>query len=148
MASPATTVDAPLPSPPFIDVPGLPNFRDAGGYPLASDPRKIVRRGILFRASEPSLVTDAGVALMSNQLGIRKVYDLRSHKEIVKDTQQGGRQVKEWSGAERVFAPVFAEEDYSPEAIAKRFSAFASEGSEVRLFFSYSTRSSLDLLRQ
>ena len=52
-----------LPSPPFLSVPGLPNFRDAGGYEVASDSPaalspegkrrvKIVRRGILFRSSE------------------------------------------------------------------------------------------------
>lgn len=55
-----------LPSPPFISVPGLPNFRDAGGYEVISDPpntsaegkrkTKMVRRGILFRSSEVGLL--------------------------------------------------------------------------------------------
>lgn len=68
---------------------------------------------------------------MTDTLCIKYVYDLRSQTEIDKDAANGGRQVKEWAGSERVFAPVFSHEDYSPEAIAKRFSAFASEGDEV-----------------
>lgn len=131
MASPTAT----LPCPPFIDIPGLRNFRDAGGYPLQDAPTKIVRKGLLFRASEPSKVTEHGISIMTDTLGIKHVYDLRSQTEIENDAKSsangGGRQVKEWAGSERVFAPVFSYEDYSPEAIAKRFSAFASEGSEV-----------------
>lgn len=133
-----------LPSPPFIDIPGLPNFRDAGGYPVytpAPDnkpPTKMVRRGIVFRASEPSMVTPAGIATMTTTLGIKTVFDLRSQTEIDNDAKKpdGGRQVREWPGSQRVFAPVFTTEDYSPEAMAKRFSAFASEGSEVSSYFS------------
>lgn len=70
---------------------------------------------------------------MADTLGIKYVYDLRSQTEIDRDAANGGRQVKEWAGSERVFAPVFSHEDYSPEAIAKRFSAFASEGDEVSI---------------
>lgn len=130
-SSSATTTIPPLPCPPFIIVPGLPNFRDAGGYPLEDAPTKIIRKGIIFRASEPSKVTEEGIATMTDTLGIKYVYDLRSQTEIDRDASNGGRQVKEWAGSERVFAPVFSHEDYSPEAIAKRFSAFASEGAEV-----------------
>lgn len=139
MSSSTNIINTPLPTPPFIEIPGLRNFRDAGGYPISlsgvtnSHPegQQIVRRGILFRASEPSMVTDEGIALMTDRLGIRYVYDLRSQTEIDKDAANGGRQVKEWAGAERVFVPVFSHEDYSPEAIAVRFSNFASEGTEV-----------------
>lgn len=70
---------------------------------------------------------------MTDTLGIKYVYDLRSQTEIDRDAANEGRQVKEWAGSERVFAPVFSQEDYSPEAIAKRFSAFASEGDEVSI---------------
>lgn len=137
-----TTTTPPLPTPPFIPIPGLPNFRDAGGYPLAADPaRKMVRRGVLFRSSEPSMLTPAGVAALRDGLGVRTVYDLRSRVEIDRDAGAaggGGRRVREWDGSERVFAPVFSHEDYSPEAIARRFSAFAREGSEVSGFFFFS----------
>lgn len=139
MPLPTTTLagHAALPSPPFIDIPGLPNFRDAGGYPLAADPTKMVRRGLVFRSSEPSKVTEQGTAIMTHDLGIRLVYDLRSQTEIDRDAAAttngggGGRQVKEWAGAQRVFVPVFTHDDYSPEAIARRYSAFAREGSTV-----------------
>lgn len=133
-----TSSDIPLPSPPFIDVPGLRNFRDAGGYPVVTGPTtsssspakpKMVRRGVLFRASEPSRVTDAGVRVLAEDLRIATVYDLRSRVEM--DLYAP----REWPGAERVFCPVFADEDYAPEAVARRFSNFArDDGSEVCLF--------------
>ena len=68
---------------PFINVPGLPNFRDLGGVPrpIPSQPGKTVRRGVVFRSSEPSKVTDEGVQQLRD-LGIKKVYDLRSLDEI------------------------------------------------------------------
>ncbi|KAI1493204.1 tyrosine phosphatase [Biscogniauxia mediterranea] len=84
-----------LPSPPFVDIPGLPNFRDAGGYPVitpssssgteASAGPKMVRRGVLYRSSEPSGVSEGngGVAALQ-RLGIREVFDLRSETEITR----------------------------------------------------------------
>lgn len=154
MASSTNTNSNPrLPTPPFIDLPGLPNLRDAGGYLLAAaaapdhpdatttttaPPRRMVRRGLLFRASEPSRLTDAEAAHLTDRLGIRTVYDLRSQTEIDRDAASAAddsrRQVREWPGAERVFAPVFLREDYSPEAVALRFSSFAMEGTEVRVW--------------
>ncbi|KAL1864013.1 hypothetical protein Daus18300_007978 [Diaporthe australafricana] len=133
-----------LPTPPFVDIPGLPNFRDCGGYPVAttdksggsssdddsSKKQRIVRRGILFRSSEPSMLTDDGAAILRDTLRITHVFDLRSQLEIDRDAESDGRQVKEWAGARRVFVPVFAQEDYSPEAIARRYAHFTSESSE------------------
>ncbi|KAI1755816.1 tyrosine phosphatase [Xylaria castorea] len=135
-----TTAD--LPSPPFISVPGLPNFRDAGGYEVISDPpgtssaegkrrTKIVRRGILFRSSEPSRLTDAGAAQLSQQLGIRLVYDLRSAVEIARGIGSGhGFPLREWEGSERKFVPVFLDQDYSPEALALRYKNYAADSDE------------------
>jgi protein tyrosine/serine phosphatase len=124
--------DTPLPSPPFIDIQGLRNFRDCGGYPVAStDGRKVIRSGIVFRSSEPSMVTDEGISILRDQLNITHVYDLRSQTEIEHDTRNGGRHVKEWDGAKRIFVPVFLHEDCSPEAIALRYANFSSESSEV-----------------
>ncbi|TPX09758.1 uncharacterized protein E0L32_009097 [Thyridium curvatum] len=159
--------DPPLPSPPFIHIEGLPNFRDIGGYPITTTTsggpgpaKKMVRRGLVYRSSEPSRLTDQGVAKLQ-QLGVAKVYDLRSEVEVSKaaaaaeaaeaeqqqqqqqqqaadraGTEQkqfhhaGTYKVKEWEGAERVFVPVFLDEDYSPEAMAVRFKNFAHEGAE------------------
>ncbi|KAI0105750.1 Tyrosine/serine-protein phosphatase IphP-type [Nemania sp. FL0031] len=128
-----------LPSPPFISVPGLPNFRDAGGYEVISDmpnapsPEgkrkvKMVRRGVLFRSSEPSRLTDDGAVQLSQQLGIKLVYDLRSAVEIARGLDSGhGFPLREWEGSERKFVPVFLDQDYSPEALAIRYKNYAAE---------------------
>ncbi|KAK6856997.1 tyrosine phosphatase [Apiospora arundinis] len=123
----ATTTQEELPAP-FINIPGLPNFRDLGGVPLpiASQPGKTIKRGVVFRSSEPSKVTDDGVQQLRD-LGIKKVYDLRSLDEIKKDAEGGHRQVKEWEGAERIFAPVWRDQDFSPTALAQRFKQYSDE---------------------
>jgi hypothetical protein len=138
----ATTT--PLPAPPFVHIPVLPNFRDCGGYPVANantttsrnhsgdgKTNKIIRRGILFRSSEPSMLTEDGVVILRKTLGITHVFDLRSKPEIERDAKLDGRQPREWDGARRVFAPVFLDEDYSPEAVAKRYAHFSSAEGEV-----------------
>ncbi|KAI8966375.1 tyrosine phosphatase family-domain-containing protein [Daldinia sp. FL1419] len=117
-----------LPSPPFVPIAGLPNFRDLGGYPV--DDSKIVRRGLIFRSSEPSKVTDDGVSKLQ-ELGIAKVFDLRSAVEIEKGVRDGyDWKIKEWDGASRHFVPVFLDEDYSPEALAVRYKNYSSEHAE------------------
>lgn len=131
-ASPSTpTTEEPLPAP-FHNIPGLANFRDLGGvaWPIAGQAGKTVRAGVVYRSSEPSRVTDAGVARLQ-ALGIRRVYDLRSRRELERDAAAGqGRQVREWPGAERVFAPVFNNDDYSPEAIALRYRQYGDESEQ------------------
>ncbi|KAI1771645.1 protein-tyrosine phosphatase-like protein [Hypoxylon cercidicola] len=128
-----------LPSPPFLAISGLPNFRDIGGYPVVSSTSagddgsktsKVVRRGLVYRASEPSKLTDDGVSKLRG-LGIEKVFDLRSAVEIEKGTKDGfGWQVKEWEGAERLYVPVFLDQDYSPEALAVRYRNYSAEESQ------------------
>lgn len=131
---------ATLPNPPFVDIPGLANSRDLGGYPIASQPGKVVRRDVVFRSAEPSTTTEEGIDRLK-QLGITLVYDLRSQKEFERGVERGlNNPVKEWEGAKRIFAPVFRHEDYSPEAIALRLKNYGS-GSEVRLFFAVITQS-------
>lgn len=126
----APTLDPSLPSPPFVFVPGVPNLRDIGGLPIAGQPGKVIRRGLVYRSSEPSQVTDEGV-LVLNELGITHVYDLRSALEIQKASQNEGWRPREWDGAERVFVPVFLDQDYSPEALALRFAEYSSSAEEV-----------------
>ncbi|RAL68520.1 hypothetical protein DID88_007248 [Monilinia fructigena] len=116
--------------PPFITVEGIPNFRDLGGYPLASGPNShSVRQGIVYRCGEPQRVTANGITTMQ-QLGITHIYDLRSQNELNKNVAAGRGGVVEWEGCQRVFAPVFLEQDYSPEKIAIRFRDYASKGTE------------------
>ncbi|KAI2619704.1 tyrosine phosphatase family-domain-containing protein [Hypoxylon sp. NC1633] len=136
-----------LPSPPFQAVPGLPNFRDIGGYPVSGlgsgsastsdsgplgdgERSKVVRTGLIYRSSEPSKVTADGVSILQS-LGIEKVYDLRSAIEIDRGVRDGhGWQVKEWEGARRIFLPVFLDQDYSPEALALRYRNYSAESAE------------------
>ncbi|KAI5867712.1 tyrosine phosphatase family-domain-containing protein [Durotheca rogersii] len=132
-----------LPSPPFHHIPGLANFRDIGGYPVNGGPSsddpgppdggkilKVVRPGLIYRSSEPSRVTTDGVSKLQ-ALRIEKVYDLRSNVEIERGMRDGYNwNVKEWDGALRVFAPVFLDQDFSPESLAIRYGNFSSESPE------------------
>ena len=143
-------------SPPFHDVDGVPNFRDIGPQLISSADegtcRRRVRPGIVFRSCEPSKVTPRGRATLK-RLGIRRVYDLRSVHEVQRAASAAAprrsprlrtaravaastvpgraRRIAGWHGAQRVFAPVFANQDYSPEAIALRFQLYGSEKAEV-----------------
>jgi len=114
-----------LPSPPFIHAPGIANLRDAGGYALSHQPGKAIRRGILYRAADPTRLEPEGVAVLQG-LGVTHIFDLRSQKEL----DSGVEQPKEWEGAKRVFVPVFLDKDYSPAALADRFGLYSS-GREV-----------------
>ncbi|KAK4443715.1 protein-tyrosine phosphatase-like protein [Podospora aff. communis PSN243] len=133
---PVLPTTAPLPAPPFVSVPGLANLRDVGGYPIAAQSgasQTAVRRGVLFRSAELSRVGEKGVAAL-RELNITHVFDLRSAKEFARkndgesfhghtDSMPTG-----WE-AERVFVPVFLDQDYSPAAIAERFNDYA-DGTE------------------
>ena len=71
-----------LPSPPFIDVPGISNFRDIGGQPTSDD--RQVRRGLVFRSADPSRATEDGLKKMSelgkvrlaNQIALKQLSNL------------------------------------------------------------------------
>jgi hypothetical protein len=118
-------------SPPFITVAGIPNFRDLGGYPVASPSNHSIKREVIYRCAEPSQVTKDGINTMQ-RLGITHIYDLRSNNEIQRAEAAGRGGVVEWEGCERVFVPVFADKDYSPENLAVRYFDYSS-GPEVCL---------------
>lgn len=58
--------------PPFIDVPGIANFRDIGD----NDDGKI-RKGLVYRSADPSKATEEGLQKMSRDLGKRSVLPAR-----------------------------------------------------------------------
>jgi len=118
-----------VPSPPFITVAGIPNFRDLGGYPISASKHHSIRREVIYRCGEPSAVTKDGIITMQS-LGITHIYDLRSNTEIERAAAAGRGGVTEWEGCQRVFAPVFADVDYSPEKLAIRYKDYTS-GIEV-----------------
>jgi len=119
-----------IPSPPFVSIEGILNFRDLGGYAVSSAlDSQSIRRNVIYRCGEPNRVTLDGIAKLRS-LGITHAYDLRSTTEIEKNIAAGRGGTVEWDGCERVFAPVFNEKDYSPENIAIRYKDYASEGTE------------------
>jgi hypothetical protein len=132
--TPSSTHSASLPSPPsppFITISGIPNFRDLGGYPLASSPHShSIKRSLIYRCGEPTRVTQDGISTMQ-KLGITHIYDLRSVPELQRNRDAGRGDVVEWEGCERVFVPVFRDVDYSPEGVAVRLMDYASPDAEV-----------------
>ena len=65
------------------------------------------------------------------QLGITHIYDLRSNNEIERSEAAGRGGIVEWEGCERVFVPVFADKDYSPENLGVRYRNYTADGTEV-----------------
>ncbi|KAK6001458.1 hypothetical protein QM012_002789 [Aureobasidium pullulans] len=136
---------APELPPPFVNVIGIANFRDIGGYSTSSSSHQSIRSGLVYRCADPSKVQPDGLAKLK-ELGVKKVFDLRSIPEISK-------QGPEWAGVavekdvfttradgdepplaadeiERIWCPVFANTDYGPEQVAIRFQNYAKKGSE------------------
>jgi Tyrosine phosphatase family len=110
----------PLPTPPFIAIEGIDNFRDLGGYPT-SNPTIFVRRNFIFRCAHPGNATEDGQEQL-RALGITTLYDLRSEPEIEKNLAiTPNIDIK---GVERKFTPVFANTDYSPEKVAVRYAQY------------------------
>ncbi|KAK3337538.1 tyrosine phosphatase family-domain-containing protein [Cercophora scortea] len=125
-SSASRSADCVAPSPPFVHAAGLANLRDIGGYPIDAQPGKAVRRGVIFRAAEPSRLEPDGVAVLQ-RLGITHVYDLRSEQEFARSSSASQQSPDEaWEGATRIFAPVFRDQDYSPEALAVRFNHYST----------------------
>ncbi|KAI9696367.1 MAG: hypothetical protein M1836_005645 [Candelina mexicana] len=118
-----------LPSPPFVPVEGIHNFRDIGGYLSTTGvgvPQSI-RRSFIYRSAEPSKITSTGAQKLRD-LGITTMFDLRSGPEIKK--LEAKMPVVEIEGIPRVWVPVPQDKDYSPEQIAIRYRDYASKGTE------------------
>lgn len=61
-----------------LDLEGIHNFRDYGGYAVAGGGR--LKRGLLWRSGQHNGATDADLARIA-ALGLASVFDLRSDKE-------------------------------------------------------------------
>lgn len=85
---------------PFVALEGVSNFRDAGGMATVDGGR--VRRGLLYRSSRLSRLTDADRALLAT-LGIRHLYDLREPNERERSpTRWPGPAIRTWSDRDHV----------------------------------------------
>ncbi|KIV77815.1 hypothetical protein PV11_09595 [Exophiala sideris] len=132
-----------LPTPPFIHIQGVPNFRDLGGYQCqpsstASSTQDgttyTLRRGLLYRCAHPTHLTPQGAEYLTQKLDVHDMYDLRSAPEIARlantvattgkdvyplaDPSTGC--VDKVPGLTRHFTPVYQSEDYGPVALAKK----------------------------
>lgn len=105
------------PTEPFIDIPGVLNFRDIGGYLISHSPGKKVRLGMVFRSGELTKITDDGTSSF-RKLDIKTIYDLRSLRD--RNARGPDPPLGDMKVIEKISAPVFLEEDFSPEAIAIR----------------------------
>lgn len=114
--------------PPFVQVEGISNFRSIGGYPIVSpfpSRKRSARHDFIYRSADPCYITPAGRTKILS-LGITTVYDLRSQPEVEKQiAKEPSAAAPIADGVARRFVPVFAHQDWSPQAIAERHSAYA-----------------------
>jgi hypothetical protein len=59
----------------------------------------VVRRGVLYRAADPSFVTGDELAFLNGELGITHIYDLRSEPEF----ERQGDALIEWEARIKAF---------------------------------------------
>ena len=78
MATPIATSE--LPSPPFVAVEGVKNFRDIGGYPITGSDSKSVKRGFVYRSAALFGITNDGTKTLLSALGVRVIFDLRGDR--------------------------------------------------------------------
>ncbi|KAI5970287.1 hypothetical protein CANMA_000639 [Candida margitis] len=110
-------------------VDGVSNFRDIGGWKIlrptfelskgtgASGLNYYVKPNLAFRCANVANMTELGIQQVQ-KLGIKVIFDLRSDGEVDKD---GYPQGLEKYGIKRIHAPVYSNDDYSPQAIAMRY---------------------------
>jgi protein-tyrosine phosphatase len=124
------------PSPPFINVEGVANFRDIGGYAVtdagsgSSPSGSVVRRGFIFRSALPTKITPRGVKTLVEDLRVRTIYDLRSAIEtrkaplsselfVLSSTPSSSSPVQEIK-VEVHHVPVVGDTEINPEQLARR----------------------------
>jgi len=110
-----------LSSPPFVNVEGMINMRDAGGH-LSSLYNKRVKPGYIFRAGDPSHITERGKDQLL-ALGVKTIFDLRSDTEI--ESYKSATLMVD--GIEFVKTPVSRAESYAPASLALRLKAFETD---------------------
>lgn len=107
-------------------VDGVSNFRDVGGwkiekptFPIENSPntKYYVKPDLIYRCANTAQITSKGKQALKD-LNIGVMFDLRSDGECEKDGIPLNLQDY---GIKRIHAPVFSRDDYSPQAIALRY---------------------------
>jgi protein tyrosine/serine phosphatase len=78
---PSDVVQATLTSSPFVYVPGTFNTRDVGLVPTSTGAPSKLRTGFVYRSGALGGLTNDGKSLISEKLGVKKIFDLRSKDE-------------------------------------------------------------------
>jgi protein tyrosine/serine phosphatase len=131
---------AKLPSPPFILVEGVPNFRDLGGHKcelLVEDtndqrPRSI-RPRYIFRSAQPTHISDRGLATLTSDLNVHDSYDLRSFKELRLLQKRYEDLSLDLSSVTRHHVPIYKDEDYTPISMADKYKMGGTENFQDKL---------------
>ncbi|KAG0169805.1 hypothetical protein DFQ28_002856 [Apophysomyces sp. BC1034] len=103
--------------PRWIDVEGVKNFRDLGGWPL-KDGSGYIRERVIFRCGHLTDITTKGIEIL-RQLNVIAAFDFRSDPEI---ERQGV--MPDIPGLTRHHTAVFSKTDYSPAALAMRWKGY------------------------
>lgn len=122
-----------LPSPPFVHIEGIHNFRDLGGYATSLSPSQSVKRFVCYRSALPNLITEDGTASLQ-KLGVTTVFDLRSDDEVHRHTDLDEQKRRQWGppfaipGISVLHVPVFPHHDGNPAALAERYKQYLHGG--------------------
>ncbi|KAH7912036.1 protein-tyrosine phosphatase-like protein [Hygrophoropsis aurantiaca] len=111
--------------PPFVNVDGVINFRDFGGFPTSKS-GVTVKSGVLFRSGEITRVTETGKEALRT-LGVRKIFDFRTDGEI-KDYNTATRLI---DGVEIVRAPIIGGDWSDAAALTARLKEFETRELET-----------------
>ncbi|CEI89058.1 hypothetical protein RMCBS344292_03431 [Rhizopus microsporus] len=103
--------------PRWIDVEGVMNFRDIGGWPI-KDGSGYIRERIIFRCGHLAGITPKGIETLK-RLNVIAVFDFRSEPEI---ERQG--HMPDIHGVTHVPSAMFTKADYSPAAMASRWKGY------------------------
>ncbi|PYH91423.1 hypothetical protein BO71DRAFT_411837 [Aspergillus ellipticus CBS 707.79] len=117
-------LDSPLP-PPFIDIPGVSNFRSLAGYPIPNSTQK-TRQNHVYRSANLAALTPEGYDRM-HDLGITKIFDLTSASEdsVHDDAQPTQQKLRQW-----VQRAPLDEERFSAKALFQKYEKLRLDGKE------------------
>ncbi|KAI7869863.1 protein-tyrosine phosphatase-like protein [Spinellus fusiger] len=103
--------------PRWIDIEGVKNFRDLGGWPL-KDGSGYIRERIVFRCGHLVNITAKGIRTLQH-LNVTTAFDFRSDPEVDREGVMPTIQ-----GIIRVPSAMFTRDDYSPAALAVRWKGY------------------------
>ncbi len=110
---------------PALDLPGIPNARELGGYPVGE---KYIKKGVLIRTGSLNGAAPEALAILKNRYRLQTVVDFRMNAEQMAcpDPQIGN--------AENIGLSVVETEDF-PDADPEHFKQFADPSRDRMALF-------------